>query len=410
MESDTMTQSDYAATDGASLIWPEINSHFLSLRGIPEHLQADTPIQATYRRLLVGFDAITSCELKDLYKFTLCLQQLAPEEADCPELRLLVAAFRAWVSFDYPRARLLFRQHLDIYPSDIVALFFTHMFDFCTGHTPELMPDLERCDRHIGEDHPLYSYYLSIKAFVTVEAGHPAQALKLGLESLRHRADNIYGIHAVAHALHEQECWKELCLFLEQCKAQWIDNAGMRMHVYWHLAIGYEKSQQTEQSVRTFHDMYALKDSRFAKQDLDAVAFLWRYRLNHPGDNRFDDVWQQLAFLWSGSIGASMSHFHRLHAALAFAASGQPVLIEKLIAESDGFGLDPQTHQTGVTVLKGIHHFAEGRYADSLGALQAAQPHWSVLGGSRAQRELLPLTLQACERRLAKHEAVHAAA
>lgn len=97
-----MTQSDYAATDGASLIWPEINSHFLSLRGIPEHLQADTPIRATYRRLLVGFDAITSCELKDLYKFTLCLQQLAPEEADCPELRLLVAAFRAWVSFDYP--------------------------------------------------------------------------------------------------------------------------------------------------------------------------------------------------------------------------------------------------------------------------------------------------------------------
>ncbi|WP_440216370.1 tetratricopeptide repeat protein [Chromobacterium piscinae] len=405
-----MPQFVYSAADGASQIWPEINGHFLSLRGIPDHLQADTPIRAVYRRLLVGFDAITSCELKDLYKFTLCLQQLAPEETDCPELRLLVAAFRAWVSFDYPRARQLFRQHLDAYPSDVVALFFTHMFDFCTGHTPELVPDLERCDRHIGADHPLSSYYLAIKAFVTVEAGHPGQALKLGLESLRHCADNIYGIHAVAHALHEQECWQELCTFLEQCKAQWIDNAGMRMHVYWHLAIGYEKSLQTEQSVRTFHEMYALKDSRFAKQDLDAVAFLWRYRLNHPDDSRFDDIWQQLAFLWSGSIGASMSHFHRLHAALAFAASGQPVLIEKLIAESDGFGLDPQTHQTGLTVLKGILHFAEGRVEDSLRTLQTAQPHWSVLGGSRAQRELLPLTLQACQRRQAGLEANHAPA
>ncbi|VEB45487.1 Uncharacterised protein [Chromobacterium violaceum] len=148
-----MTQSDYAATDGASLIWPEINSHFLSLRGIPEHLQADTPIRATYRRLLVGFDAITSCELKDLYKFTLCLQQLAPEEADCPSCACWCRLPRLG-QLRLSRARLLFRQHLDIYPSDIVALFFTHMFDFCTGHTPELMPDLERCDRHIGEDHP----------------------------------------------------------------------------------------------------------------------------------------------------------------------------------------------------------------------------------------------------------------
>ncbi len=394
-----MNASSFAATDGASTLWPEVNGHFLSLRGIPDSLQPLDRSQAVYRQILVGFDAVTSCELKDLYKFTLCLQQLDKDETQRPELRQLVAAFQAWVRFDYAAARRHFSQHLRQYPTDVVALFCAHMFDFCTSQTPELMSDLALFDEHIDASHPLYSYYLGIKAFVHVEAGQPQPALRLGLESLRHCPDNIYGIHAVAHALHERECWQELCIFLEQCRAQWIDNAGMRMHVYWHLAIAYEKSEQAERSVETFHEMYALKDSLFAKQDLDAVAFLWRYRLRHPEDRRFDKEWRKLAGLWSGSIGSSMSYFHRLHAALAFAASEQPFLIEKLIAESDGFGLDAATHQTGIAVLQAILDFAHGRYDDCLRRLRGQQSRWDVLGGSRAQRELLPLTLQACEQR-----------
>ncbi|POZ61194.1 tetratricopeptide repeat protein [Chromobacterium alticapitis] len=407
-----MNAASLSATDGASTLWPEINSHFLSLKGIPDSLQAQSRSQAVYRQLLTGFDAITSCELKDLYKFTLCLQQLDQEEISRPELRTLVAAFQHWVSFDYAAARRQFRLHLRQYPTDVVALFCAHMFDFCASQTPELLPDLALFDEHIDPGHPLYSYYLGIKAFAYVEAGRAQPALKLGLESLRHCPDNIYGIHAVAHALHEQECWAELCLFLEQCREQWIDNAGMRMHVYWHLAIGYERSEQTELAVRTFHEMYALKDSLFAKQDLDAVAFLWRHRLRHPDDRRFDAEWNRLAGLWSGSIGSSMSYFHRLHAALAFAASEQPFLIEKLIAESDGFGLGADTHQTGIAVLRAILDFAHGRYGACLERLLEQQPRWNVLGGSRAQRELLPLTLRACEQRraaaCAMDDAVHA--
>lgn len=394
-----MNASPFAATDGASTLWPAINGHFLSLKGIPDSLLPQNRAQAVYRQLLMGFDAITSCELKDLYKFTLCLQQLDKAETERPELRTLVAAFQSWVSFDYAAARRHFRQHLHRYPTDVIALFCAHMFDFCASQTPELMPDLALFDQHIDDRHPLYSYYLGVKAFVHVEAGRAQPALKLGLDSLRHCPDNIYGIHAVAHALHEQQCWEELCLFLEQCREQWIDNAGMRMHVYWHLAIAYEKSEQTELAVRTFREMYALKDSLFAKQDLDAVAFLWRHRLRHPDDSRFDDQWRQLAGLWSGSIGSSMSYFHRLHAALAFAASGQPFLIEKLIAECDGFGLDRDTHHTGIAVLQAILDFAHGRYEACLNKLNEQQPRWGVLGGSRAQRELLPLTLQACKQR-----------
>ena len=151
----------------------------------------------------------------------------------------------------------------------------------------------------------------------------------------------------------------------------------IRDSVDWHLAIAYEKSDQAELAVRTFREMYALKDSVFAKQDLDAVAFLWRHRMRYSDDRRFDAEWRKLAGLWSGSIGSSMSYFHRLHAALAFAASDQPFLIEKLIAESDGFGHHAATHQTGIAVLMAILDFAHGRYGDCLGRLIAdTRSHW----------------------------------
>jgi hypothetical protein len=140
--------------------------------------------------------------------------------------------------------------------------------------------------------------------------------------------------------------------------------------------------------------MCSLKDSPFAKQDLDAVAFLWRYRLLHPEDRQFDAAWRRLACLWSGSIGTSVSYFHTVHAALAFAASGQPILIEKLIAESDGFGLNNATHRVGTSILIAILHFATGYYLDCRRELLATQDQWHKLGGSRAQRELLTLTLE----------------
>lgn len=386
----------FCIDDGVCSLWPELNFHFLSLNGIPQYLLPTTGAQAVLRELLAGCDAITSCELKDLYRFKLILQALDKSEINRPELQFLAEAFHAWVDLDYSRARMLFRRHLQQFPADVVALYCTHMFDFCTGQTPELLDDLESCGAHITAGHPLYSFYLSIKAFVLCETGQAPQGLTIGLESVRHYPTNIYGIHAVAHAMHEQERWQELCAFLEQCKAEWIDNPGMRMHVGWHLALAYLNVQKVERSVQAFHEMYALKDSPFARQDLDAVAYLWRFRLAYPENRQFDVLWKKLAAFWSGSTGSSMSYFHRLHAALAFAASNQPLLIEKLIAESDGFGLDESTHHIGLAVLRAILHFTKGQKQDCYRLLRSVQDKWGVLGGSRAQRELLLLTLQAC--------------
>ncbi len=391
--------------DGISALWPEASHQFLSLQSISE-LKSLNSTYITYKQLLTGFDSLTSCEFKAFYRFAIFLQQLEAVEKSRPQLELVVKAFQAWVRFDYYQARVLFRQHLEQYPCDVVTLFFIHMLDFNTGNTSALLPEIDLCNKFLSESHYLYSFFLAIKSFTYCESALQCAALPLGMASLQCNHHNVYGIHAVAHSLHELGRWQELCAFLQQHKEHWVNNDGMRMHVCWHLAIAYERCGQPEQSVRIFNEMYSLKDSPFAKQDLDAVAFLWRYRLLHPNDRQFDATWRQLAWLWSGCIGSSVSYFHSIHAALAFAASDQPILIEKLISESDGFGLDDATHCTGTTILQAILNFATGRYNDCLRKLLATQDRWHKLGGSRAQRELLILTLEATERLLASQGSI----
>lgn len=383
-------------TDGISALWPEINGPFLSLRGIPEHLMPVTQTQELYKDLLLGFDAITSCEMKELYKFKLFLNRMHQRSNLPPELLLIHKAFIAWVNFEYERARTLFTQHLKAYPSDIITIFFVHMLDFCTGKTPRLTAEFSFCEPHIPHTHALYSYYLAIKSFVLCEDQRFQQALELGLEAVRLIPHNIYGIHATAHALHEMGRWQELSSFLIDCKPDWIENSGMRMHVYWHMAIAHERCNEVDQALQAFEELYELKDSPFAKQDLDAVGFLWRLRLKAT-DSKFAAIWERLALLWIGSVSGSTSYFHKIHAALAFSATNQTLLIEKQIAESDGFGIEPEAHRAGLDVLKGILLFTLKRYHESLALLRTSRDQWPLLGGSRAQREVLDLTLEYIE-------------
>ncbi|MBF7143048.1 MULTISPECIES: tetratricopeptide repeat protein [Pseudomonas] len=379
-------------TDGISGFWPEANGPFLALRGMPEAVEPGNEHQALYRQLLSGFDRITSCEIKELYRFKLLLDQVPSDMASRPELNMVLHGFRAWVNFDYEAARAAFVCHIKVYPTDVVALFFLHMLDFCTGKTTRLKNQFPVLDAALSAQHPLYSYYLSMKAFVLCECGLFGEAFDIALEAVNLVPGNIYGIHAAAHALHELGRWAELAGFLESRKPDWIDNPGMRMHVYWHLAIAYERCKNTERALTAFDALYKLKDSPFAKQDLDAVGFLWRLRLK-AADGRYHGVWKRLAVLWSGGIFTSTSYFHKLHAAFAFSASNQPLLIEKQIAESDGFGVEPKTHLAGVGVLKAIHLFTLEEYGQCLELLRDTRAHWHLLGGSHAQREILELTL-----------------
>lgn len=139
-----MSNSEHASrADGCCRLWPDVNTHFLSLKGLPPDAVPRTAAQQVLHPLLVGFDAIAGCELKEFYRFKMHLQRLPEAPVACPELIQVVAAFRCWVDFDYSGARALFIAHLHEYPGDVLTVFFVHMLDFCTGKTCDLVDVFE---------------------------------------------------------------------------------------------------------------------------------------------------------------------------------------------------------------------------------------------------------------------------
>lgn len=350
--------------------------------------------QARHADLFLNFDMLTSCNLRDFARVSLYLKANGDALCEAEPLRLIVQALGHWASFDYPAARRDFVAHIARYDCDVLAIFMLHMLDFCTGRTVELIDVLDRADERALAEGSLYPYYLAIKSFVLCERGDYDSALAYGLASFGLERDNIYAVHAITHAYHEMKDDASIIAFLREHEHDWIDNPGMRMHVYWHKAIA-ELGQGQPGSARASFDYFAsMRACSHADQDLDIVGFLWRHKMAYPNDHRYDALWRQLADRWTGCIGASISYFHDLHAALCFCAANKPFLIKKMIYRSDGVGVPYDAHQVGVAILTAVYHYSAGNYAETVSILESTLAQWPKIGGSGAQRELLSLTLR----------------
>lgn len=136
-------------TDGISSIWPEINDAFLSLNDISKDFTPNSPLQKIYKELLTGFDSITSCEMKDFYKFQIILAKMDTELLSQSHIKLIHEALTAWVNFDYEKTSTKLTSHIETYPTDIIAIFFQNMLNFFTFKTINQFEILSYCYQYI---------------------------------------------------------------------------------------------------------------------------------------------------------------------------------------------------------------------------------------------------------------------
>jgi tetratricopeptide (TPR) repeat protein len=392
LELNVTTQTTLAAS-GLCDLWPEIGHQFLSLNDLSIPIRCETPEQHLLRESLLHFDVLSACNLRDFLRASSFFKRNHAELVKNPVLREVTEGLLAWSNLDYASAEVSFKRHLQQYPTDVMAMFILHMLDFCIGKTARLISHCDVVDAQMDEQHPFYAYYLAIKSFVLCENGRYQEALEVGLAGFNLIKDNIYAIHAVSHAYHEMNEHEKVIEFLGTNMRFWINNPGMKMHVYWHSAIAEMNMLSFDKAHEAFNSFYSMKSSPDAEQDLDAVGFLWRHKLCFPEDNRYDQVWDILAENWTGCIGASTSYFHDMHAALAFAAANKPFLIKKMINRSDGVGIPPEAHAVGGDILQAIFHYAMREYSKCAELLNQTKADWVYIGGSHAQRELLSLTL-----------------
>lgn len=312
-----------------------------------------------------------------------------------PRERRHLAAAQAWLERDLLRAIRLYGEILDDYPRDILALRVAHFGDFQLDQTPLLCDRVAQVLPHWSGTMPHYGYVLGMYAFGLEEVGRYAQAEQVGRSALVLIPHNPGAIHAVAHVMEMQGRPEDGIAWLESTAPQWTSSSGYAVHLWWHATLFHLDLDQIACALDIYdrHLRHALP--QIAGALVDASAFLWRLYL------RGIDVaerWHEVADRWEARPNGGLRPFTEVHAMLAFVAAGRAASARRLLDDlrrsaERSHVLSDAIHNAALPVCEALRAFGRGDHADAVERLTTLRHLVQRCGGSKAQCDLLHLTL-----------------
>lgn len=354
--------------------------------------------------LVMAADEAVEAELAE----TLRVADALSARANARERRHLAAA-RAWLERDLACAIRLYGEILDDHPRDVLALRAAHLGDFQLGDTPLLRDRVARILPHWNETMPHYGYVLGMHAFGLEEAGHYTHAEQVGRRALALVPRNPGAIHAVAHVMEMQGRPEDGIAWLETTAPQWIGSSAYAFHLWWHAALFHFDLDQTAHTLAVYDRYLRGASPRIPGVLVDASALLWRLHL------RGLDVaerWRELADRWEARPIGGLRPFNDVHAMFAFVATGREASARRLLddlrrsAERSPV-LNDAIHNSALPLCEALLAFGRGDHADAVERLTALRYLIRRCGGSKAQCDLLHLTLLEAALRARRTQLAH---
>lgn len=309
--------------------------------------------------------------------------------------RLLAAAIDAWLGGRYGLSRRRFDALLASFPGDLLALFFAHQADFFAGAVEALRARPAALVAHLGAGAPASSFALGMRAFGEEEAGRFGLAEELGREAVAARPTDRWAIHAVAHVYEETGRTEEGIAWYRQREGDWAEASYFACHNAWHLALYHLAREEFDEALAVY-DRHLRPGPRSILLNLcDAVALLWRLHLAGagPGERAVE-----LRRLFDAAHEPGLHPFTDVHALVLAALvgdTGHLAGLRRAVAGRAG-GEDERARMLRALVLPLADALADilaGRWKPAAEALTGLAPRFPQMTGSRAQRELLGLTL-----------------
>lgn len=302
--------------------------------------------------------------------------------------RSFVAAVSARIRGDRDHQERLLR-HIAEHPRDALALTIavpTIAFSGSIEIPDQAWAIVEAARPVFGSDW----WYAGLLAFVRQEQGHFAEARDLASGALASEPAAGHAAHALTHAFYELNQHKEGLRWLQG----WINRnsraAFMPSHFSWHAAL-HELALGDETAVRR---RYARELSPQSVQGVralvDSASLLWRARLDDSwaGALPIDEV---LSVVDEELLVRPATPFVAMHAAVALAARGDAVGLRRLGRTA---ALDSPTHRELVVPLAAaMAALVDDRPDRAAQILLRLMPEVERFGGSKAQREVIELTL-----------------
>jgi tetratricopeptide (TPR) repeat protein len=300
------------------------------------------------------------------------------------------------------KAYTLAREHLKQYPRDAMVVapctgvFGLIGFSGRKGREQELRQLMEELAPHWGED----PFFLTQLAFARVETGDIEAGRKTVERALVLDPQSAHGAHVKAH-VHYEAGEKEAGLtFLQQWIRGYAREGLLHCHINWHIALWQMELGDHGGAMRTYLKGVHPGGSWGPPINVfsDGASFLWRGELaGRPRDAR---LWQEVGGYGAKNFPSAGLAFADVHRALACAAIGDAPALETLLGQL-------REREKAGKLLAGpivpalAEAFGAFERKDHQKAIALLEPHMAEherIGGSRAQRRLIDLTLAAARK------------
>lgn len=312
--------------------------------------------------------------------------------------RGLIAAVRRWCEGDWDGLATVLDRHLIEHPTDLLALQVGHLSDFMHGDRDNLRTRIERAIPAWDKDMPGYACVLGMHAFGLEESYDFARAEARGREALALDPDDGWAHHAVAHVMEMRGRSEEGITWMRTREPYWAhsDNT-FAFHNFWHWAL-YHLDQGDAKAALALYDRGVKPGASPIQVELiDAASMLWRMHLQGIDTG---ERWAALvaAYEAAAASAAGFYVFNDMHAMMAMVASGRMAAADRLLVAversmQDGGSNAVMTRAVGLAMVRAVHAFGHGRYAETVDLLWPVRYRAHVFGGSHAQRDVIHRTL-----------------
>jgi tetratricopeptide (TPR) repeat protein len=257
---------------------------------------------------------------------------------------------------------------------------------------------LERLAPAYGDDW----WFQSALSFVYHEVRRFAESRTLSERSLAQYPANGNASHNIAHIFFEAGDYDGGVAYLEPWLAAHDRGGLFGCHLAWHVAL-FELHRGRPERAFEIHQKDIERSGNPRMTMMDGPALLWRCQIYGCHEGALP--WRAMA-----DVAAQMARpgfiFGDVHAALAYAGSGDTAAMAKLI---DGLrDLDAKGHpiagKVALPLVLGVAAFAAGDHATALAHIEPVDAEIHRIGGSHAQWELFEETMVVCQLKLGRLE------
>ncbi|MGO4328176.1 tetratricopeptide repeat protein [Cupriavidus sp. 2TAF22] len=287
--------------------------------------------------------------------------------------------------------------HLQAWPRDAMVLapatsvFGLYGFSGDPDHEEQLYQLLASLAPAYGQDW----WFDAVYSFAACETGRLEQAWTLIEHSFAANSRNAHAAHFRAHVMYERGETAALLDHLEGWLPALPKRSLTHCHLSWHVALAALAAGRLERAWEAYRAGVHPGGAWGPPINVvtDAASFLWRAEL--AGEPRNATLWNEVHAHALRSFPKAGLGYADVHALIACVVHGDSVCLERRLAEIRqriAENLYPPG-EVVVALADGFAAYAAGDWNGAIRHLERALPQTVRIGGSRAQRDLVELTL-----------------